>query len=441
MKRHLLLAMLLILCMALLSTNNIYATTPNQQNSDIIANTNLVSGSTGDVQQDVDKTTNIQDTTVRNLNEVQAVNNADINQQTTTSMVKTVDNNNNLNDNSKNSETIQSVTEAAGDVNNNKVPGAQTSVQSITKTYTLNEIKIAASRVKAYIEYYKKLPDYVQVGTRQVTMPQFLKLLTAGLLKVKSGSTSSSVTLKSVGCPMKPSQNLKTGNIYKTEYFVMAGRILSFINSDGRAPNYSSSTLGNIQYESLVYMYSRVMNYYSTKNVLPKYASMKKWQTTSNNPTTPIPAALQIYLQPTNNCQSADPTIKALASSITQGTSSTYQKATNLFNWVRDNVGYSFYYNTKSGALGTLQAKTANCCDTTHLFVALSKAAGIPARYVSGVCKFNSGTVYGHVWAQLYVNGNWYTADAISSRNTFGVINNWDTTSWTLKGIYSELPF
>ncbi len=437
MKRHLLLAMLLIFCMALLSTNNIYATTPNQQNSDIIANTNIVSGSTGDVQQGVDNTTNIQNTTVRTFNEVQAVNNTDENQQTTTTTVKTDDNSNNLNNSSKSSENIQSVTEAAGDVNNNKVPGAQTtSVQS----YTLNDIKIAASRVKAYIESNQKLPDYVQVGTRQVTMPQFLKLLTAGLLKVKSGLISS-VSLKSVGCPTNPTQNLKNGNIYKTEYLVMAGRILSFINAGGNAPNYSSSSLGKIQYESLVYMYSRIMNYYGTKNVLPSYAAMKSWQKTSNNPTTPIPAALQIYLQPTNNCQSADPTIKALASSITQGSSSTCQKATNLFNWVRDNIGYSFYYNTKSGALGTLTAKTANCCDTTHLLVALSRAAGIPARYVSGVCKFTSGTLYGHVWAQLYVNGNWYNADAISSRNTFGVINNWDTTSWTLKGIYSELPF
>ena len=440
MKRHLLLAMLLIFCLALLSTNNIYATTPNQQNSDIIANTNHVSGSTVDVQQGVDETTNIQNTTVRTLNEVQTVNNTDENQQTTTTTVKTDNNSNNLNNSSKSSENIQSVTEAAGDVNNNKVPGAQTSVQSITVTYTLNDIKIAASRVKAYIESNQKLPDYVKVGTRQVTMPQFLKLVTAGLLKVKSGSKSS-VTLKSVGSPMNPTQNLKNGNIYKTEYLVMAGRILSFINAGGNAPNYSSSTLGKIQYESIVYMYSRIMNYYGTKNVLPSYAAMKSWQKTSNNPTTPVPAALQIYLQPSNNCQSADPTIKTLASSITQGSSSTCQKATNLFNWVRDNIGYSFYYNTKSGALGTLKAKTANCCDTTHLLVALSRAAGIPARYVSGVCKFNSGTLYGHVWAQLYVNGNWYTADAISSRNTFGVINNWDTTSWTLKGIYSELPF
>ena len=269
-------------------------------------------------------------------------------------------------------------------------------------------------------------------------MPQFLELLTAGLLKVKSGS-SGSITLKSVSSPISPTQSLKIGNINKSEYLVIAGKVTSFVNSNGRVPNYASSTLGKIQYDSIVYMDSKILNFYYTKNVLPNYVSMKPWQTASSS--TQIPAALKIYLQPTADCQSDNPTIIALASSITQGTSSTYQKATKLFNWVRDNIGYSFYYNTKYGALGTLSSKTANCVDTSHLLVALSRAAGIPARYVFGYCQFNSGTWYGHVWAQLYVGGTWYSADAISSRNTFGVINNWDTSSWTLKGIYSELPF
>jgi transglutaminase-like putative cysteine protease len=49
--------------------------------------------------------------------------------------------------------------------------------------------------------------------------------------------------------------------------------------------------------------------------------------------------------------------------------------------------------------------------------------------------------VYGHVWAQLYINGKWYDADAISSKNSFGAINNWDENTVIMKGIYSELPF
>jgi hypothetical protein len=155
----------------------------------------------------------------------------------------------------------------------------------------------------------------------------------------------------------------------------------------------------------------------------------------------PVSAALAKYLIPTTNCQSTNPKIKALAASITKGSTSQYTKASKIFNWVRDHISYSFYYNTRKGALGTLSSRSANCADTAHLVVALERAAGIPARYNHGTCKFSSGNWYGHVWAQVYVNNKWYYADGTSSRNSFGVVKNWNTNSFTLHGIYATLPF
>ena len=121
-------------------------------------------------------------------------------------------------------------------------------------------------------------------------------------------------------------------------------------------------------------------------------------------------------------------------------TLSTYEKAEAIFNWARDKLEYQFYFNTRKGALGTLTSGSGNCCDLSHAIVALARSIGIPARYVYGSCKFSSGTM-GHVWAQLYVNGRWYNADASNNMNSFGVIRNWNTNSWTLKGIYNQLPF
>jgi transglutaminase-like putative cysteine protease len=148
--------------------------------------------------------------------------------------------------------------------------------------------------------------------------------------------------------------------------------------------------------------------------------------------------SLAQYLKPTANCQSNNAQIVALAKSITSSSSNTYNKAVLIFNWVNYHIGYSFYYNTKYGAVGTLNKKTANCCDTTNLLIALERAIGIPARYVHAKAKFTSG-VFGHVWAQVYVNGKWYTADATSTRNTFGVVKNW--SSATILGTYASLPF
>ncbi len=133
--------------------------------------------------------------------------------------------------------------------------------------------------------------------------------------------------------------------------------------------------------------------------------------------------------------------VSALTKSLSTGCTTNIQKATKIFNWVRDNINYAFYYNTKYGANGTLQKRIGNCCDTANLLVALSRAAGIQAKYVHGSCKFSSENWYGHVWAQVYVNGKWVNADATSSRNSLGVIKNWNTTTYKLEGLYNTLPF
>jgi transglutaminase-like putative cysteine protease len=229
------------------------------------------------------------------------------------------------------------------------------------------------------------------------------------------------------------------GNINQTEYLKIAQSIKSFIDSNGIAPNYATSSLGKVQYETLIYMFSKVVNYYGTNKVLPNYVSVDS--TVANPESSSIPSELQQYLQSTTNCQVTNSQIQALAKSITSGKTSAYDKAVAIFNWVRDKLGYSFYYNTKYGAVGTLNAKTGNCVDTAHLLIALERAAGIPARYEHVYAKFSSGNWYGHVIAQVWVNGKWYNADGTSYSNTFGVINSWNTATATYKGTYATLPF
>ena len=322
------------------------------------------------------------------------------------------------------------------DLAGNPLPGCSTKFTTASTTsFTLTQIGTAAANVKSYVETNNKLPNYVTIGSSQVTMPQFLQLLVTGLLQINSG-TSTSMTLTSVNAPTNSSGSYMYVNIYKTDYLSIAQAIKSYINSNGMAPNYAYSSQGNIQYESLVYIYSKILNYYKTNGALPNYVLVD-----SSVTNTTIPSSLQQYLQTTTNCQVTNSQIQALAKSLTSGKSSAYDKAVAIFNWVRDNIGYSFYYNTKYGAAGTLNAKTGNCVDTAHLLIALERAAGIPARYEHVYAKFSSGSWYGHVIAQVYVNGKWYNADATSYSNTFGVINSWNTATATYYGTYATLPF
>lgn len=152
-------------------------------------------------------------------------------------------------------------------------------------------------------------------------------------------------------------------------------------------------------------------------------------------------ANLKAYLKSSNHCKVGNSKIKALVKSLTKGLTSSVDKAKAIFNYVRDTLGYSFYYNTKYGAVGTFNTKKGNCVDHTHLLVSMFRTAGLKARYVHGKCTFNSGNRYGHVWAQVLIGKTWVCADATDYDNQLGKITNWNTNSYKIKAKYSSLPF
>jgi len=154
----------------------------------------------------------------------------------------------------------------------------------------LYQIEDAAKRVKAFIETNKKLPGYVTIGTQQVKMPDFLYLLVTATSNVNNGNMAS-ISQYNFQNPSSSMEALRSGNIYKSEYINLANQIKASMESSGAAPSYMDSSLGKIRYESLVYMYSRIMNFYGQNGGLPNYASLNAWtgsvisgSTTGNTP-------------------------------------------------------------------------------------------------------------------------------------------------------------
>ena len=328
---------------------------------------------------------------------------------------------------------------AAGTVKNTTIP----------VTLTLSSINLVAAKLGSYIRANHKLPAYIMVSGKNMTLSQFLYLITVDVIKINSNSRTS-ITLKTVKTPiLSVAETFTNGNIQKTEYITIAKNVYNFINFHGTAPITASSSHGLIRYESLIYTFSKVLDYYNTNKRLPGYVYIQRGivktptisASSSSSNQTVIPASIMPYLDPTKNCQSNSTVVKSCASSITQGLTTQKDKAVAIFNWVRDNIEYSFYYNTNYGALGTLNSRTANCVDTSHLMIALMRAAGIPAKYEHVYAQFTSGEWYGHVIALVYINDVWYKADGTNSKNQFGIVNNWNTTTATVYGTYKELLF
>lgn len=153
---------------------------------------------------------------------------------------------------------------------------------SVKANFTIKEICNASSRVNNLSDTYNIVPNYVEIYSNQtdyqITLPQFIQLLTDGLLKVNAGSKTS-VVLKNVSYPSAPVNNFKAGVIYKTEYLDLATKIKSFIATNGRVPNYVTTSLGTMRYEPAVAMFSKIMVYYDLNKRLPNYVTMKAWNT------------------------------------------------------------------------------------------------------------------------------------------------------------------
>ncbi len=118
------------------------------------------------------------------------------------------------------------------------------------------------------------------------------------------------------------------------------------------------------------------------------------------------------YLKPQKFVESDHPDIIALAQTLKE--SNAFVTARNIFNWVSSNIEYSGYIKNNRGALYALQHKKGDCTEFMSLYLALCRAALIPARGVGGytcIGSCNLVPVSYHNWAQVYVDGSWRLVD------------------------------
>ena len=339
-------------------------------------------------------------------------------------------------------------------------------VKNSTSRFFLNDIEAAASNVESYVNSKAVLPNTVTVAGNKLSVSQFSYLMSKAIYNINAGS-SKYITLPSSMSKCNSSESTINAKVYKAQYLDLAKRVMSFEEANKTPPVYakvyngSGASLGNARFDVYTYAFAKILDFYKSKNYLPSYCTFQssvfsgsvvpsgvsdkinyssaQFKNGLNEKNTETDLAK--YLVGTG--QSAiTSSIKDLANKLTKGLKTTDAKALAIYNYVRDEIDYSYYANSKHGAAGTLSAGSGNCVDQASLVVALCRAAGIHARYSHAKgCTFSSGLVTGHVWAQILVDGVWYSADATSSRNQLGNIKNWNTNSYSNLNKYAAIPF
>ncbi|AMK14864.1 transglutaminase domain-containing protein [Methanobrevibacter olleyae] len=332
--------------------------------------------------------------------------------------------------------------------------------------FTVPQIVSASSTLKSYVEKNAKVSSTVSVNGISLDFASFTYLMSQALVNINSGKSSANIVLKDISSSYSNSGSSSiNGNLTKAKYITLSNNLISYVNANSRLPNYINTSLGSVSPNLYSFGISKVLVFYSSNKRLANslsldasdvngvgssssgYPSVNKKGNTSqykaglNEIANLTASQLKAYLTSSGN-DALNSAIKNLANKLVSGKTTTWAKAEAIYNYVRDYISYSYYSNSKKGASGTLTSKSANCCDQANLVVALCRAANIPARFSHGKgCTFSSGLVTGHVWAQIYVDGVWYSADATSSRNSLGNIKNWNVKSFSNLNRYAHLPF
>jgi Transglutaminase-like superfamily len=108
--------------------------------------------------------------------------------------------------------------------------------------------------------------------------------------------------------------------------------------------------------------------------------------------------------------QSADPRIRTVAHDIVGDESDPARAAAHLTHWVAGHVRKEATAGLPN-AVRVLGERRGDCNELTVLYVALARAAGLPARTVAGLLDVG-GRFYYHAWPEVYL-GSWVAVDPL----------------------------
>lgn len=125
---------------------------------------------------------------------------------------------------------------------------------------------------------------------------------------------------------------------------------------------------------------------------------------------------------PELHIESNNPQLISLADDLSASEQTVCEQVRTFYDYIGDNLVYS-YNGDDWGAQAALGRMGADCTEYSSLLIALSRAKGIPARYVEGLLYLadndSAQARQEHAWVELYFPGNgWIPVDPTLGRST-----------------------
>ncbi len=124
------------------------------------------------------------------------------------------------------------------------------------------------------------------------------------------------------------------------------------------------------------------------------------------------------------------PTFRTIAGEVTHGKTGDLARARAIFDHTVETFKYQRYGTGwgQGDAVRACDARSGNCTDFHAYFIALSRAAGIPARFAIGAAipsDRDDGGIDGyHCWAEFHAEGKWWPVD-LSEANKYSPLSTY----------------
>lgn len=207
--------------------------------------------------------------------------------------------------------------------------------------------------------------------------------------------------------------------VKKTDYIKLAKNLITYVDKEGRLPNYLSYNGYRIRAKVYVDAFARVVNYYYVNKQMPNYVNVNSAAftkpTTTSNTNTNKDEVFTYFVKKFGNVTTIDGALEK----------------------VKDR-GYGYYYDdvySNKTSIDRMYSKSGiNCTDSCQVFWHIAKALGYDVQCLHVRCSGGDGHVRLKLRHKKYSDNEWFYRDpaAVLSNNGQPVSYNWCTSGYTL---------
>lgn len=270
-----------------------------------------------------------------------------------------------------------------------------------------------AKQVKNSVETKYKIPSKIDAGF-SYNYAEYTYVLAKSIV-----TPGKDIENKSVKKAPKPYGTTISRTIKKSDYIKLAKNLISFVDNNGRIPNFLSYSGYKIRAKVYVYAFARIVNFYFENKRLPNTVNVNskafKAPTKTTNTNTSKDEVFLYFVKKFGNVKTID----------------------EALNKVKDR-GYGYYYDdvySNKTSIDRMHSKSGiNCTDSCQVFWHIAKALGYDVHCIHVRCSGGDGHVRLKLRHSKHTSGNWIYRDpaAILSNNGQPLTYNWCINNYSL---------